>query len=240
MSKSNPNMSKELSELITDIGECRSKQQEDKIMKRERLILKDLISKPNATSQQKKEYLIRSIYLEMLGHDASFAYLFAVNLTQDKNIMNKRVGYLACSLLLNSESEFYILLVASLQKDLQSENWLEVYIALGAIAHFSNSLIIQAVSEPVIKLMDHKEAKIRKKVAMVLYKFYQVDKNSVPDIENKMKKLLCDYDPSVMGATLPYYKEVSKENPEKIKNLTNALVIILKQVIENKLPTEFN
>ena len=239
MSKTNPYMSKELNALITDIGECKSKQQEDKIMKKERIILKELISKPNATSLQKKEYLIRSIYLEMLGHDASFAYFSAVNLTQDKNIMNKRVGYLACALLLNSESEFYILLVASLQKDLQSDNWLEVYIALGAIAHFSNSLIIQAVSEPVLKLIDHKNAQIRKKVAMVLYKFYQVDKNSVPDIDNKMKKLLCDYDPAVMAATLPYYKEISKENPEKVKNLTNALVVILKQVIENKLPREF-
>ena len=222
MSKSNPDMSKELSELITEIGECRSKQQEDKIMKREKIILKELISKPNVSPKLKKEYLIRSIYLEMLGHDASFAYFYAVNLTQDKNILNKRVGYLACALLLNSESEFYILLVASLQKDLQSDNWLEVYIALGAIAHFSNSLIIQAVSEPVIKLMDHKNAQIRKKVAMVLFKFYQVDKNSVPDIENKMKKLLCDYDPAVMAATLPYYKEISKENPEKIKNMINA------------------
>ena len=36
MSKTNPNMSKELSELITAIGECRSKQQEDKIMKEEK------------------------------------------------------------------------------------------------------------------------------------------------------------------------------------------------------------
>ena len=214
MSKKNPIMSKELSELITDIGECRSKQQEDKIMKIEQIKLKELISKPNATPLQRKEYLIRAIYLEMLGQDASFSYLYAVNLTQDKNIMNKRLGYLACALLLNSESEFYILLVASLQKDLQSDNWLEVYMALGAIAHFSNSLIIQAVSEPVIKLMEHSNAQIRKKVAMVLFKFYQVDKNSVPEIEFKMKKLLCDYNPAVMAATLPYYKELSIEEPD--------------------------
>ena len=239
MSKKNPIMSKELSELITDIGECRSKQQEDKIMKIEQIKLKELISKPNATPLQRKEYLIRAIYLEMLGQDASFSYLYAVNLTQDKNIMNKRLGYLACALLLNSESEFYILLVASLQKDLQSDNWLEVYMALGAIAHFSNSLIIQAVSEPVIKLMDHSNPQIRKKVAMVLFKFYQVDKNSVPEIEFKMKKLLCDYNPAVMAATLPYYKELSIEEPDKIKNLVNSFVVILKQVIENKLAKEF-
>ena len=239
MSKTNRDMSKELSELITEIGECRSKQQEDKIMKEEQILLKELISKPNTNMKKRKEYLIRAIYLEMLGHDASFAYLFAVNLTQDKNIMNKRVGYLACSLLLDSDSEFYILLVASLQKDLQSDNWLEVDMALGAIAHYSNSLIIQAVSEPVMKLMEHRVVQIRKKVVMVLYKFYQIDKNSVPDIDYRMKKLLCDVDPSVMAATLPYYKEVSRENPDSMKPVISALVSILKQTIENRLPKEF-
>ena len=70
-----------------------------------------------------KEYLLRAIYIEMLGHEATFAHLFSVNLTQDKNYLNKRVGYLACSLLLNEESEFLILLVTSLQKDIQSLNW---------------------------------------------------------------------------------------------------------------------
>ena len=239
MSKSNPDMSKELTELINQIGDCRSKQQEDKIMKEEQILLKELISKPNTNMKKRREYLIRAIYLEMLGHDASFAYLFAVNLTQDKNIMNKRIGYLACSLLFDSDSEFYILLVASLQKDLQSDNWLEVDMALGAIAHYSNSLIIQAVSEPVMKLMEHRVVQIRKKVVMVLFKFYQIDKNSVPDIDFRMKKLLCDIDPCVMAATLPYYKEVSKENPDLMKPVISALVSILKQTIENRLPKEF-
>ena len=146
MSKTNPDMSKELTELINAVGECRSKQQEDKLMKEEKTVLKELISKPITNMRTRRECLIRAIYLEMLGHDASFTYLFAVNLTQDKNILNKRIGYLACSLLLDEDSEFYILLVASLQKDLQSDNWLEVDMALGAIAHFSNSLIIQAKS----------------------------------------------------------------------------------------------
>ena len=112
MSKTNPDMSKELTELINAVGECRSKQQEDKLMKEEKTVLKELISKPITNMRTRRECLIRAIYLEMLGHDASFTYLFAVNLTQDKNILNKRIGYLACSLLLDEDSEFYILLVA--------------------------------------------------------------------------------------------------------------------------------
>ena len=240
MSKSHSSLSKELTELIQSIGDSRSKQEEDKIMKAESEILKSQISKTSATPTQKKEFLIRSIYLEMLGHDASFAHLHAVNLTQDKNILNKRIGYLACALLLNDNSEFLILLVSSIQKDLQSQNWVEVCMALSTVARFANPLIIQAVSEPVIKLLDSKDSKIRKKAVMCLYKFYQIDKNSVPECENKMKRLLCDPEPAVMAATLPFYKEMALKSPEKIKELVSPFIVILKQVIENKLPKEFN
>ena len=240
MSKSRSHLSKELTELIQSIGDSKSKQEEDKIMSAECEVLKSQITQTNATPIQRREYLIRSIYLEMLGHDASFSHLYAVNLTQDKNILNKRVGYLACSLLLNDSSEFLILLVSSIQKDLQSNNWLEVSMALSTVARFANPLIIQAVSEPVIKLLDNKDNKIRKKAVMCLYKFYQVDKNSVPDCENKMKKMLCDYEPSVMAATLPFYKEMALNNPEKIKELVGPFIAILKQVIENRLPKDFN
>ena len=45
--------------------------------------------------------MIRAIYIEMLGHDASFAYIHAVNLAQSKILSIKRIGYLACNLFLN-------------------------------------------------------------------------------------------------------------------------------------------
>ena len=113
-----------------------------------------------------KEYLLRAIYIEMLGHDASFAQKYCLNLTQDKNILNKKVGYLACNLLLSESSEFLILLVASLQKDIQSNNWVEVCMALTSVVKFANSTIMQAVTEPIIKLLDNRNEQIRKKAVM--------------------------------------------------------------------------
>ena len=240
MHSSSSHLSKDLLELIKAIGDSRSKQEEDKIISKECETLKLIIKESGVPPKRMKEYLIRAIYIEMLGHDASFSHLFAVNLTQDKNILNKRVGYLACSLLLNENSEFLILLVASLQKDLQSSNWVEVCMALTTVIKFADPTIMQAVTEPVMKLLDNKNEQIRKKAVMCLYRFYQVDPATVPDCEERMRKLICDYDPSVMAATLPYFKEKIMKNPEKYKDLVSPLVAILKQVIEHKLPREYD
>ena len=53
--------------------------------------------------------------------------------------------------------------------------------------------IMQALTEPILKLLDHKCEQIRKKAVMCLYTFYQVDKNSVPDCDERMRRLLCDF-----------------------------------------------
>lgn len=41
-----------------------------------------------------KEFLIRLIYCEMLGHEVAFGYIHAINTTQQPNLVDKRVGTL--------------------------------------------------------------------------------------------------------------------------------------------------
>ena len=80
----------------------------------------------------------------------------------------KRIGYLSCSLFLNESSELLILLVANLQRDLASSNIHEVVTALTAMAKLLNGTIVQALVEPVIKLLTHPTDLVRKKAVMVL------------------------------------------------------------------------
>lgn len=102
-----------------------------------------------------KELLIRAIYVEMLGHDASFSHIYAVNLTQSKNLLVKRIGYLAASLFIDESSEMMILMISTMQKDLKSMNHLEVLAALNCLSKLSNEHVIMAVQDAVCKLLDH-------------------------------------------------------------------------------------
>lgn len=95
-------LSKEFFELIKAIGESKSKQEEDRIILNEISVLKKKLEndKPgggglgtsipgapggaaggNALTTNKKkarEFLVRILYVEMLGHDGSFGYIKAV------------------------------------------------------------------------------------------------------------------------------------------------------------------
>lgn len=75
---SGSHLSKDFFDFVKSIGESRSKQEEDKIVLNEVRLLKLKMAKKGVTSKKMKEYLIRLIYVEMLGHDASFGHIHAV------------------------------------------------------------------------------------------------------------------------------------------------------------------
>lgn len=82
----------------------------------EMITLKQRLNEAQVSAVKMREYLIRSLYIEMLGHDASFAYIHAVKLSHDKNLICKRTGYLTCSLCLDDKHELLLLLINTIQK----------------------------------------------------------------------------------------------------------------------------
>jgi AP-4 complex subunit epsilon-1 len=79
---------------------------------------------------------------------------------------------------------------------------------------------------------------IRKKAVMVLLKFHKIQ--PVEQMDVKMKKALCDKDPSVMACALNYFLDQIKKNPKDYGDLVNHFVIILKQIIDHRLPRDYD
>ena len=127
------NLSKEFFELLKAIGESKSKQEEDRIIAKEVQCLKQKleptppgVTPPLQSKKRAKEFLVRLLYVEMLGHDASFGYIKAVEMAASASLYHKRTGYLVCSACLSPEHEFRFMLVNQMQRDLQSSNVLEI------------------------------------------------------------------------------------------------------------------
>ncbi|CDO64101.1 AP-4 complex subunit epsilon, putative [Plasmodium reichenowi] len=233
-------LSKEFFDLAKSIGEARSKQEEDRIICNEIILLKSRFSDPNTSVKQIKEYLIRAIYIEMLGHDASFAHIHAVKLAHEKNILCKRTGYLSCNLFLHKDHELMLLLINTIQKDLKSDNYLEIWAALSCVCKLLNNEMIPAIFPVIQDLLNHKNELIRKKVCMLLHKMYIIEPSLIKDIDIYLKRLLCDVDPSVMGASLNLIHSIAKNDMIYSIKLVPYLVSILKQICENKLPKDYD
>ena len=239
---SGSHLSKELFDLVKSIGESRSKQEEDKIILAEVNSLKIKISEPGIPPKKMKEMLMRAIYIEMLGHDASFAYIHAINITNNTSVVSKRVGYVTCALCLPSESPMLILLVSNLQKDLQSPNYLEVSAALTAVCKLVNSGFLHAFSEQILRLTGHSNELVRKKAVIVLNRFMKLSASLVGEYSVLFRKTLCDKDPAVMGASLNSFAQILQdpENVPMFKDLISSFVVILRQIIDHRLPRDFD
>lgn len=108
----------------------------------------------------------------MLGHSAGFCEIHAVNLAQSPIMELKRVGYLACSLFFHESSELLIMLVSTLQRDLQSPNILDISVALNCLSKLLYKSIANALADPILKLLTHANEIIRKKTVMVMQRLH--------------------------------------------------------------------
>lgn len=232
--------SKEFLDLVKSIGEARSKVEEDRIVLREIDTLKRRISEPDVTRRKMKEYIIRLVYVEMLGHDASFGHIHAVKMTHDDNVSHKRTGYLAVTLFLNEDHDLIILIVNTIQKDLKSDNYLVVCTALTAVCKLINEETIPAVLPQVVELLGHPKEAVRKKAIMALHRFYQRAPASVSHLISNFRKGLSDSDPGVMGAALCPLFDLITSDANSFKDLVVSFISILKQVAERRLPKAYD
>ncbi|XP_067603013.1 AP-4 complex subunit epsilon-1 isoform X7 [Pseudorca crassidens] len=232
--------SSRLGGLVRGITALTSKHEEEKLIQQELSNLKATVSAPTTTLKMMKECMVRLIYCEMLGYDASFGYIHAIKLAQQGNLLEKRVGYLAVSLFLHESHELLLLLVNTVVKDLQSTNLVEVCMALTIVSQIFPREMIPAVLPLIEDKLQHSKEIIRRKAVLALYKFYLIAPNQVQHIHIKFRKALCDRDVGVMAASLHIYLRMIKENSSAYKDLTGSFVTILKQVVGGKLPADFN
>ncbi|WIA23806.1 hypothetical protein OEZ85_013480 [Tetradesmus obliquus] len=258
---------RELDLLVKAIGECRSKQEEDRIIaaevdtlkqrlsdprldktrgrSREVDTLKQRLSDPRLDKTRGREYMVRVIYCEMLGHDASFAYIPALQLASDPSLLTKKAAYLALTQLLDYKHELVLLLVNTLLSDLKSDNFVVVASALVVTSKLIGPDLVNAVLPLVIERLSHPRESVRKKAVMALLHFHQMDPDrSGPlagvELERHFRTTLCDKEPSVMAATLNALASLAATNPAPFRQLIPSLTSILKQVVEHRLPKAYD
>eukprot|EP00035_Acanthoeca_spectabilis_P034808 m.31001 g.31001 ORF g.31001 m.31001 type:complete len:1232 (-) comp6877_c0_seq1:65-3760(-) len=227
-------------QLVKAIGEAGSNHEEDRVIRKEAALLQNKMKDVHINPRQMKEYLVRMMYCEMLGHEADFGYIHAVKLAQHASILEKRIGYLAVSVLLHEDHELMLLLVNTMQRDLKSTNVVEICTALTSMARVMNAEMIPAVLPLVEKLAAHNREIVRKKAILALHRFYTRSPGSIGHLNDTIRGALCDSDPGVMAASLNIFYDMSRRDATPFKDLVPSFVSILKQIIERRLPRDFD
>ncbi len=206
--------------LFLRTGDCKSKTDEDIIVAREAKELKARLSDPKMDKKLLKEYLLRAVYIEMLGHGAGFSHIHAVKCAHESNISApgalalKKVGYLATTLFLDDQHELILLIVNTLQQDLKNDNFMVVCASLSAICKLIGDDTAPAVLTPVVELLSHPKEIVRKKAVLALLRCWQRAPNAVVTHLTKFRQALCDKDPSVMAASVCAIYEIATVDPQ--------------------------
>ncbi|KAG0042069.1 AP-4 complex subunit epsilon-1, partial [Gryganskiella cystojenkinii] len=203
--------------------------------------LRTSISNPNLTTAAMKENMLRLIYGEMMGLDVQFGAIYALKLAQSgQKVSEKRAGYLACYLLLQEGNELNIMLVNTLQKDLTSSNYHHVVVALVTLCNMTLPDILPSMVSHVLAALTHSHESVRKRALIALKNFYNQQPDLVVPHLDQIRESLLDPEPSVMSAALGFFALAVKDHSEDMKPLVPALVRILQQVIDGKLPKGYS
>lgn len=206
--------SQEFLEFVTGVGECKTKTEEKYFVEDEIIALKNCTEKDNQTFLEKRENLLKLLYLEMLGYDSlSFGYnSIAIKLIGEVNknkVQLKKLGYLFVNLYLPRDKSLKLLFVQQTKKDLSNTNVLIVSMALETITNFLELETLQMYKKDLLELLTHEKGLIRKKVIIVFKKYLEIQKSkncgdilTDPEILKIIEKGITDVDPSVMGSTL--------------------------------------
>lgn len=146
-----------------------------------------------------------------------------------------QTAYLTASLLIDPESELTILLTATIQADLKSDNFLTICTALQAIPTVANPELINVFLPEVVGLVKHDRDAVKKRALTTLHSLLLVDPSIAGDVGKVFVDQLGYKEPAVMFAVLPALYDLIDRDPEPYKGLVHSLTNILKQASEGKL-----
>ena len=226
---------RDLQEFIKSIIETKSKAEEDRIIKYTLLELKKKIASRRPSDAKKAEYAIKSLYAEMLGHEARFGYDFLVKMVESKSLLVKRLGYLTCSLTLHNAPDLKMMMVQSLLKDISGhhrKNLNEILAGLNALTKLLCPTFASAFETKLKELTKSQNPFIRKKALVALQRVQQL--SPMEGFSSVLKRLLSDQSPSVIATCLNIVEQEAKKDPKEYVVLLKPLCFLLQQIFEKK------
>ena len=184
-----------------------------------------------ADMDQKATALLKLVYLEMFGHDMSWASFNVLEVMSSPKYVQKRVGYLAAVQSFRPDTEVLMLAENLLKKDLNSADKNMMSLPLIAIPHVVNPSMANSLLTDILPRLSHSNPAIRKKTIVTLYRLALVYPETLRPAWPKIKERILDEDedPSVTAAVVNVVCELGWRRPQDFLPLAPRLFELLTQ-----------
>ncbi|EMC91227.1 hypothetical protein BAUCODRAFT_319042 [Baudoinia panamericana UAMH 10762] len=173
--------------------------------------------------------LLKLVYLEMFGHDMSWASFNVLEVMSSAKYVQKRVGYLAAVQSFRPETEVLMLAENLLKKDLGSSDKGTIGLVLGTLPHVVDPNMAGSMLGDLLSRLSHSSPAIRKKTVVTLYRLALVYPETLRPAWPKIKDRLLDEneDPSVTAAIVNVVCELGWRRPQDFLSLAPRLFELL-------------
>ncbi|VDC05752.1 unnamed protein product [Peniophora sp. CBMAI 1063] len=170
--------------------------------------------------------ILKLAYLDMLGHDMSWASFHIVEVMSSPKYHLKAVGYLAATQSFGPETDVLMLTTNLLKKDLTSTPG-DVAVSLNGLSHFVTADLGRDLSTDLIAMLNHSRPQIRKRAVAAVYKMLVKYPQASPYALPRLREKLDDPDPSVVAATANVLCELVRVDPKEYLSLAPQLFHLL-------------
>ncbi|KAK0719939.1 adaptin N terminal region-domain-containing protein [Lasiosphaeris hirsuta] len=183
----------------------------------------------NQDMDVKATALLKLIYLEMVGHDMSWASFHVLEVMSSPKYHQKRVGYLGAVQSFRPDTEVLMLATNLLKKDLSATLATTMSLPIAALPHIITPSLALSVLADLLPRLSHSHPAIRKKTIVTLYRLALVYPETLRAAWPKIKERLMDKneDPSVTAAIVNVVVELGWRRPNDFLPLAPRLFELL-------------
>ncbi|CAN8096070.1 unnamed protein product [Discula destructiva] len=173
--------------------------------------------------------LLKLCYLEMMGHDMSWASFNVLEVMSSAKIQQKRIGYLAAVQSFRSDTEVLMLATNLIKKDLASPSATTIILPITVLPHVINPSLALSTLSDLLPRLTSSNPSIRKKTIVTLYRLALVYPETLRAAWPQIKERLMapDEDPSVTAAIVNVVCELGWRRPHDFLPLAPRLFELL-------------
>lgn len=173
--------------------------------------------------------LLKLVYLEMFGHDMSWASFNVLEVMASPKYHQKRVGYLGAIQSFRPDTEVLMLATNLLKKDVTGASTTTIALPIVALPHLITPSLALSVLPDLLPRLGHSNPSVRKKTIVTLYRMALVYPETLRAAWPKIKEKLMDpsEDPSVTAAIVNVVCELGWRRPNDFLPLAPRLFELL-------------